>query len=280
MYVVEFYIERDKQYKSIVLEREVRIGRSGDNDVVLPDRSVSRYHAAFAIETSPLDGGQSVVLRDEGSTNGVIVNGQPVDSRTLVRPGDQIQIGVFGIVLVEEEDVVPEPILDDEQDEDFGEQTMCVSPEEESKWDSIPLERMRELCDFATTELPDDTDALLERLRQKIEESIDFETLTIFFINHLQEPTIRSWSVRDPKAGEVGERTRQLRGTIVERATSSLRVVVTRKEAPESLLEVPDALDIKFNAACACVPISNNSVEHFGSIFGGKVEKLTLHEVF
>ena len=80
---------------------EVRFGRSGDNEVVLPDYSVSRRHAALR-----RDDGDGWVVVDLKSTNGVQVNHIQVE-RSAVRAGDRIKIGVFELVV--ESDVVPPP---------------------------------------------------------------------------------------------------------------------------------------------------------------------------
>jgi adenylate cyclase len=66
----------------------VRLGRGGDNDIVLADVSVSRNHAE--IRRGP-DGWH---IHDLRSTNGVEVNRVPVRSAPL-RPGDRITVGVF-----------------------------------------------------------------------------------------------------------------------------------------------------------------------------------------
>ena len=63
------------------------LGRSRECDCVLADPNVSRKHAELRRGTS---GDWQVV--DLGSTNGVKVNGRPVDSARL-SPGDQVQMG-------------------------------------------------------------------------------------------------------------------------------------------------------------------------------------------
>jgi pSer/pThr/pTyr-binding forkhead associated (FHA) protein len=66
------------------------IGRSRDCDIVLADSNVSRRHA----EIRP-DGRDGWVVTDLGSTNGVRVNGRPVEQGrpAPLRPGDQLDIG-------------------------------------------------------------------------------------------------------------------------------------------------------------------------------------------
>lgn len=67
---------------------QLRIGRGGDNDVVLSDFSVSRAHAVVFRD----QGGWAV--RDLGSTNGVRVNGLSVEEVAL-EEGDLLTVGAF-----------------------------------------------------------------------------------------------------------------------------------------------------------------------------------------
>lgn len=62
------------------------IGRETDNALIIPDPSVSRHHARIALENGAL------VVYDLGSTNGVFVNEQRVQSQRL-RPGDIVRFG-------------------------------------------------------------------------------------------------------------------------------------------------------------------------------------------
>ncbi|HZQ34336.1 MAG TPA: ABC transporter transmembrane domain-containing protein, partial [Dehalococcoidia bacterium] len=68
-------------------EQFTGIGRNPNNDIVLPDRRVSGFHARIE-----RDAAGRFVLTDSGSTNGTRINGQPVTSAEL-RDGDVIQLG-------------------------------------------------------------------------------------------------------------------------------------------------------------------------------------------
>ncbi len=63
-----------------------RIGRHGDNELVLRDSRASRQHAQIVS-----DGG-AYVVEDLASTYGVFVNGTRV-TRTKLRSGDRIEFG-------------------------------------------------------------------------------------------------------------------------------------------------------------------------------------------
>ncbi|RMG43289.1 MAG: FHA domain-containing protein [Acidobacteria bacterium] len=69
-----------------VTRSRVLIGR-GAVDISLKDRKVSRRHASLEVY-----GGNCVLLKDLGSTNGTYVNGQRVSAVEL-QDGDEIRVG-------------------------------------------------------------------------------------------------------------------------------------------------------------------------------------------
>lgn len=71
----------------------LRIGRMKENEVVVNNLSVSRFHATLSLE------GGEFVLRDLGSENGCWVNGHRVNE-ARVGPADAIQIGKHQLELV------------------------------------------------------------------------------------------------------------------------------------------------------------------------------------
>ncbi|NDP42202.1 MAG: FHA domain-containing protein, partial [Aromatoleum sp.] len=87
----------------IRLDRErITIGRRADNDVCLPYPAVSGEHAA--VVTILADS----FLEDSGSTNGTLVNGNPV-AKHFLRDRDQIDIGRQKLVYVIDESVKLDP---------------------------------------------------------------------------------------------------------------------------------------------------------------------------
>jgi pSer/pThr/pTyr-binding forkhead associated (FHA) protein len=79
-------------------EREVSIGRSPDNAVVIDNPAVSHYHARVFNEEGRL------MLEDFGSLNGTFVNGQRVKMVGL-KPGDSVTIGKHTIVVTDSAEV-------------------------------------------------------------------------------------------------------------------------------------------------------------------------------
>ncbi|WUH94192.1 FHA domain-containing protein [Streptomyces sp. NBC_00433] len=74
-------------FHQIALGRVMRIGRARENELVVADLQVSRYHAEFRAHP---DGRHEIV--DLGSHNGTYVNGQPIQ-RHLLGPNDIVGVG-------------------------------------------------------------------------------------------------------------------------------------------------------------------------------------------
>lgn len=68
-------------------EGELVVGRSRDCDLVIRDASVSRAHTLISVVAG------RVTVQDLGSSNGTLVNGDPVREETEVRAGDQLRLG-------------------------------------------------------------------------------------------------------------------------------------------------------------------------------------------
>ena len=73
---------------------ETSIGRSGDNDVLLDDVTVSRKHANIR------RAGERFELIDLGSLNGTYVNNNSI-ARATLNSGDEIQFGKFHMLFVQ-----------------------------------------------------------------------------------------------------------------------------------------------------------------------------------
>ncbi len=72
----------------------IRIGRAFDNDLIVEDRRVSRYHAQLRLRYG------RYVLLDLGSSGGTFVNGYPVQEVAL-RPGDVLSLAGLEVIYAE-----------------------------------------------------------------------------------------------------------------------------------------------------------------------------------
>ena len=64
-----------------------RVGRGGDNQIVLDGDSVSRRHAQFKQK------GDTWVLIDDGSTNGTYCNDEQITREVVLKNGDRVKVG-------------------------------------------------------------------------------------------------------------------------------------------------------------------------------------------
>lgn len=86
------YLLFDK--KKIQLVEKITIGRENDNSVVVDNKLASRHHAIIQKIRD------DYFLKDEGSTNGTLLNGVkiPVGKYVKLNHGDKITIGSANIV--------------------------------------------------------------------------------------------------------------------------------------------------------------------------------------
>ncbi|MGD8226827.1 MAG: adenylate/guanylate cyclase domain-containing protein [Desulfobacteraceae bacterium] len=91
-------VNKNGQVRNFPLsEEDTTIGRSDDNDIVLPGSTVSRKHAR--IEKTK----EGYLLSDLGSRNGTEVNQKPTRS-TFLKHQDQIEIGPNRLIFIAEEE--------------------------------------------------------------------------------------------------------------------------------------------------------------------------------
>ena len=79
----------------LLFEPMTTIGRIEENDVSLPDISVSRHHAQLRLQS---DG--SFVLIDLNSSNGTFFKNNALTSPTAITPGDKIRFGNIECLLM------------------------------------------------------------------------------------------------------------------------------------------------------------------------------------
>lgn len=139
---LKFYHGADIKADGIVLDDPVTVGRQPGNTVVLIHKTVSRHHATFLVdrESTP----PTILLRDEKSTNGCVVNGKALNGQTIqVQRGDAIQIGVFRVEMVEAQNAF-EATQDLVYEEDAS-VTFETSPSRQATLPDIRLRALYEL---------------------------------------------------------------------------------------------------------------------------------------
>jgi pSer/pThr/pTyr-binding forkhead associated (FHA) protein len=78
------------------------VGRAKGNAVRVPSAEVSRQHCRIAIK------GDLVTIEDLGSVNGTFVNGEQLELKKVLRPGDRLEVGP--VTLVVEYELMPDAL--------------------------------------------------------------------------------------------------------------------------------------------------------------------------
>jgi hypothetical protein len=83
------YLQHDLE----LTEGQFAVGRNASCQLSLDDPLVSRRHALLHVER------EGVSIEDLQSRNGVLVNGQKIEGRVALRPGDKLLIGAQELIL-------------------------------------------------------------------------------------------------------------------------------------------------------------------------------------
>jgi transcriptional regulator with GAF, ATPase, and Fis domain len=78
--------------QTVVVDRKVKVGKAADNDLVLPDDTVSRHHCELERR------GECVFVKDLGSTNGTRIAGSKI-TEALAPPGSILRFGEVEVVV-------------------------------------------------------------------------------------------------------------------------------------------------------------------------------------
>ena len=71
---------------------ETSIGRDMGNDIVIPDKTVSRFHCIIKIQN------HDIYLIEKNSINGILINDYPV-VKSILQDGMNIQLGKINFIV-------------------------------------------------------------------------------------------------------------------------------------------------------------------------------------
>ena len=126
------------------------IGRGVEADLSLTDQTVSHRHALVEL----IDG--RIWIQDLGSANGVFVNRVRIREKTLLQSGDLIRLGQLELVMLLQEEVLPE-------------RTMILPPLDPTQEPSLDLKRLKFIYEL-TSEMAvnQDLDALEDTITGRL----------------------------------------------------------------------------------------------------------------
>ena len=88
-----------------LVKGDISVGRGEGVTITIDHMSVSRQHCVFVFD------GETCTVRDNGSTNGTLVNGVPIDQRVL-QHGDRISVGYSTFLFLLHDDKPESPSTD------------------------------------------------------------------------------------------------------------------------------------------------------------------------
>lgn len=196
----------------------VTFGRGANCDIVVDDHSMSRQHARIAAD------GDGWTVEDLGARNGIFVNGQRVEGRRRMVPGDVLKMGAT-LVTVSSVGVDAEPVA--LGNNDFGTSIFRAASEINSELEaagavSRVAARLKALNDFhRAMAAPISLEALLELLLERLFTTLQPEEGVIL----LREPggTMRTAASRR-LPGATGELlvSRRLVTEVADKGTAAL----------------------------------------------------------
>jgi class 3 adenylate cyclase len=90
--------------RRIRVSGKLTVGRGDDAGLLIDDPEISRVHAVIGSTAEGLE------IRDLGSLNGTLVNGERISSPTLLAPGDVVKIGATRVEVLSVGDRGPAPV--------------------------------------------------------------------------------------------------------------------------------------------------------------------------
>jgi adenylate cyclase len=104
MWILTIRSALDEPYEHILNPGRTTVGRNASNDVTIPEESASRRHAELILNAD----GNTLTVRDLGSTNGTFVNRERLTQPRRLVSGDEIRIGQH-VISVDQRETRPKP---------------------------------------------------------------------------------------------------------------------------------------------------------------------------
>ncbi len=140
--------------RRFTLGKMTRLGRAPDNEIVLPDNLVSRYHAQ--IERV----GPTFLVSDLGSKNGILINDRRLMDHSL-RRGDQLKIGATTLVFEAPQELKTARFtntlihLDSDQDETMRVMDKPSLPDSDAGGASSLVLKLAQVFETTSNDLPE-----------------------------------------------------------------------------------------------------------------------------
>ena len=236
----------------------VRIGRSPENDIAIPDPSVSRVHATL----EPTAGG--FIVSDLGSRNGVLVNGERISGPTRIGWKDEIGLGDVILKLKGEADVTltdapfqgrtDTTVIAYEPETDLGHTTLMPfplgAPEVQRPGADSILTFFQEVTNAVIAARPFD-DVLEEIVRQLLNIVPEADRACLLLLEG-QPPELKPRVARH-RSGRAAKMN--VSRTIVSRAVANLDSILSENAQMDQRFSGTESLVVQGTFSVMCAPL-------------------------
>lgn len=262
-FLLQFLQGEELKFDGIPVTDHVSVGRHPDSTIVLHHATISRHHATFLLDSTTRPPG--VILRDEGSTNGCIINGRTLKKQSVrVAPSDRIQIGAFRVRLVEAQDAL-------DLTQDFSDQvTQSVFETSLSGPATLPDKRLHVLNEFAACLARLEGKDLLQAAGEAIAQCLEFEVLYMSLERDTGGPLILARTPSAPCApGEIA-----VSRTLIRRCQTKSVAILADDSTKEIKPGDDDTSVFSSLKSAICVPLLHGQVNH-GVIYASSPSETT-----
>lgn len=226
------------------------IGRSKENDIVLSDFSVSRFHAFIYEEAGEW------FIEDNNSTNGVYVNNKKI-KKEKIEIGDEITIGNFKLELIPTAQIASGTIYRSLNDFQKDYQLDTLIDANEKKKDPIAQRKekiLSLLVQMAKTLLTaEELDEVLNKIMDMVFETLGAERGYILLkSNGNLEPKLAR-----TKKGEIPKEQLPFSRTIMEQVFNQKQSVIIQDALADSRFEEGKSIRIHQIRSALCAPLWN-----------------------
>jgi len=239
------------------------IGRDEDNEVTLPDKSVSRKHAQIFQKK------KNLFIKDLGSANGTFINGERINSAGI-GSGDTIQIGSFRL-----EVIVSDQCVENSGDE-WDLSTRVLDPED------LEAESKREgfgMLEASTSSVI----GFFQKAGKILENAFELDDILIGILDLTFQiiPATQGFVLLiDHETGEMVERAQKFRGsdnlqvkagsnlsrTILDHAIKQGRAILTVDAGSDERFDDAESVHRQSIRGAICVPLKGRT-DILGAIY-------------
>ena len=202
----------------MVAKPQYVVGRGEKCQLRLNHEAISRHHCAFLVSD------KAVVLKDLGSRNGTLVNGEKIERKTVLKTGDEVQFGPlsFTVELVDAAGKViaseSKATVESSGDSGIISDWLSDAVPKSAKADSMSTTRMFKFDEAEPKPTPDETADAVTEETQTIKDS---DTKRILGGKKKKKKAEPAKLPKDKKKSGIGNNTQ-------EAAAETLRRLFTR----------------------------------------------------